>query len=138
MPREAIDSGVTYLLKLQNDGDGGFSYTGPGIGSNLPRTGMALYVLERTGRSESSEAERAAKYILKNFKDSSSKKPYEFYGIFWGASGMALRGGKDAERYAAWMYPHCKVKQQADGSFQSPMGVVLPSISVALALSPED
>jgi hypothetical protein len=137
VPQDAIEDGVTYMLRLQNEQDGGFAYVDFAKSSNLARTGMALSILQQTGKGRSPEAARAAAYILTMMENGGeSDGAYPYYGLFWCAAGMALRGGDDAKRFAEWMYAYCAEKQAEDGTFVSPLGTVLPTISVVLAMAP--
>jgi beta-lactamase regulating signal transducer with metallopeptidase domain len=138
VPATAIDHSVEFMLRLQNPKDGGFAYVPAAspLGSNVARTGMALHVLQATGRATSPEADRAAEYILKN-ASSTQGQSYEFYGLFWCASGMAARGGEDATAFAAWMYPHCIGRQDENGGYTTHLGSVVPTLSVLLARAPD-
>lgn len=128
---EVLAAGVKYVQRLQND-DGGFSYVaGPGQ-SNVGRTGMGLYVLQRVGLGDTKEAKKAAAYLIKNGAE--GKKTYPFYGQFWGAAAMSLRGGDDAAAFAKTILPGLRKAQSKDGSFKSPAGPLMGAASVALTL----
>lgn len=128
---EVIAAGVKYVQRLQN-ADGGFAYVSGAGQSNVGRTGMGLYVLQRVGLSDTTEAKKAAAYLIKNGAE--GKKTYPFYGQFWGASAMSLRGGDDAKAFAKTILPGLKKAQAEDGSFVSPAGPLMGAASVALTL----
>ena len=67
--------------------------------------GMGLYLLQRAGMGDSPQAAKAAAYLLHHMPGALAEpQQWEYHGICWGSAAMALRGGDDARKYAAWIY----------------------------------
>ena len=96
---------------------------------------MGLYCLQRAGKGDSAEAEKAAKRLLAVYRE--PQKAYEYYGILWGSAAMANRGGDDAKAHARWMFKHCGGTQGEKGHWNSSFGDVMGTIFVMLAYAPE-
>ena len=98
---------------------------------------MGLYLLQRAGMGDSPQATKAAAYLLHHMPGALAEpQQWEYHGICWGSAAMALRGGDDARKYAAWIYRHLAARQSADGSFRE-MTTMIALVSVALALAPD-
>jgi hypothetical protein len=136
VPTEAIEAALTYVMSLRNEKDGGFGYTMSGTGSNVGRTGMALYLLQKAGRGDSAMAASAAAYLAANPPGRPGKRdPYDFYGIYWASLALGLRGGEAAGSYAAGTVAYGAASLQEDGSVRDSLGPVLATISLAAALA---
>lgn len=116
VPQEAIDFAVKYVLQHQDNGQGCIGYQGTQDFA-ITLTGAGLLCLELTGHHGEESTLKAAKYILRTFKElPNQERP--FYGTYYSSQAMFQIGGQYWDKYASWMYEYWLPKQKGDGSWE--------------------
>ena len=120
VPKDSLDKGVAYILRLAVKGEGGFGYQNGG-GPNRARTGTGILSLEMLGqRSEKQphlpEALAGGDYLLKNPLTNPGDEFY-YYSVYYGSQAANQLGGK----YWEGIYPKIREtllgRQRPDGSW---------------------
>jgi hypothetical protein len=89
VPRKTIDKAVGYIRKCHNK-DGGYNYSGPPGGSNMPRTSAGVCSLQFAGEYSADEVRDGLEYLLKGKESDYSHFWYtQYYGVhaFYFAGG---------------------------------------------------
>ncbi len=108
-----IRKGLEYIKTCARP-DGGFSYQ-PGGGSNKPRTGIGLLLLQLLGESDSPLVDKAAEYLLKN--PLRPGETYFYYGLYYCSQGMFQRGGEHWQFWRKMLMDSVVPIQVEDGSW---------------------
>jgi hypothetical protein len=108
-----IRKGLDYI-KSCSCPDGGFAYQ-PGGGSNKPRTGIALLLLQLLGESDSAAVDKAADYLLKN--PLQPGETYFYYGLYYCTQAMFQKGGEHWQFWRNLLMQAVVPIQVADGSW---------------------
>ena len=108
-----IRKGLDYIKSCARP-DGGFSYQ-PGGGSNKPRTGIGVLLLQLLGESESQLVSRGADYLLKN--PLRPGETYFYYGLYYCTQAMFQKGGEHWQFWRKNLLETVVPIQSADGSW---------------------
>ena len=116
VPKETVDNCIDYVKHSQNP-DGGFRYMLLGGASSFPRSAAGVVALYSAAVYDAKEIEAGVTY-LKQFMNEiklGSRYSHYFYGHYYAAQAMWIRGGDD---WGTW-YPAIRdelVKRQAVAS----------------------
>src|SRR5262249_28173567 len=115
VPRETVDACIAYVRRSQNP-DGGFRYMLPGGASGFARSAAGVVALYCAAVYDAAETDRGIPY-LRQFRPgnaASSSHNHYFYGHYYAAQAMWIRGGDDWDNW----YPAIRdelVGRQAPG-----------------------
>ena len=122
---EAVERGVAYLRRLQND-DGGFRYQSSAGPSASPRTAAALFALVAAGGGEEEPVRRGFDWLdahpvkLGTTIKLESGDGYALYGLAATAAALWQRGDADWEAWYPATAATLIAAQREDGSWQDP------------------
>ena len=121
VPKETVDRCIKYCKQAQNP-DGGFRYMLQGGGSAFPRSAAGLVAMYSAAVYDEKELDLGFKYLfnsLPNGKNGLASRgmSHYFYGHYYAAQAMWIRGGKDWETWYPAIRDELINKQSADGSW---------------------
>ncbi len=139
VPKEAIESGIEYILRCRTS-QGGYTYQAGRGGPGLGRTGTALLCLELTGQHGDKAPRAAGDYILRAIGATKGggrgiQDGHFFYATYYASQGMFQLGGQHWEQWAEVMYPTLLKAQRQDGSWLSKHGPTYGTAMAVLAMS---
>lgn len=108
-----VRKGLDYI-KSCACADGGFSYQ-PGGGSNKPRTGLGILVLQLLGESDSPLVAKGAEYLVQNPLQAGQN--YFYYGLYYCTQGMFQKGGEHWQFWRKHIVDTVLPLQNPDGSW---------------------
>lgn len=117
--------GTRYVETLQNE-NGGFGYkdskkpirSSPNGYFSL--TGAGMLSLQMWGKGSSSAVRKGSDYILDNSVFSYDTEESDFYGHYYEAQAMMIRGGAEWKRYNAMFKDQLVLNQNQNGSWKKP------------------
>ena len=132
VPKETVDACIRYVKQSQNT-DGGFRYMLSGGASAFPRSAAGVVALYSAAVYDSKEVDLGIGYLKQYMNEIkfSNRYSHYFYGHYYAAQAMWIRGGED---WMAW-YPAIRDelvnKRAANGSWPDQIG---PEYGTAMAL----
>jgi len=102
VPRETVERCIKYVKRSQNP-DGGFKYMIQGGPSGFPRSAAGVVALYSAAVYDAKEVDAGIAYLKRLMPEIKlgQRSPHYFYGHYYAAQAMWIRGGED---WSAW-YP---------------------------------
>ena len=102
VPRETVERCIKYVKRSQNP-DGGFKYMIQGGPSGFPRSAAGVVALYSAAVYDAKEVDSGISYLKRLMPEIKlgQRSPHYFYGHYYAAQAMWIRGGED---WAMW-YP---------------------------------
>ena len=134
VPKETVENCIKYCKDSQNP-DGGFRYMLQGGGSAFPRSAAGIVAMYSAAVYDQAEIDRGFDYLnkyLPSGRDGGPPKfPHYFYGHYYAAQAMWIRGGKDWDDWYPAIRDELLAKQMTQGYW---MDTICREYGTAMAL----
>jgi hypothetical protein len=105
VPQSVIDRARSYVIKCQNEQDGGFRYQlGQRSGSEFARSAAGVMALMMTNRRDSPEAQRGLRYLRQHGPANFRNGKYYYYAHYYAVQCFYQAGQR---QYQSW-YPRIR------------------------------
>jgi RNA polymerase sigma factor (sigma-70 family) len=123
VPDETFNACIRYVKNSQNP-DGGFRYMLQGGASAFPRSAGGLMALLSAGGSDSKEVREGLNYLRQYMRaiKLGSRYSHYFYGHYYAAQAMKLRGGDDWNEWYTAIRDELLRRQAAAGYWADSIG----------------
>ena len=132
VPKETVEACIDYVKEAQNT-DGGFRYMLRSGSSAFPRSAAGVVALYSAAVYDGESVEDGIDYLKQHRPDDRflRRLPHYFYGHYYAAQAMWIRGGEDWNRWYPAIRDELIGDQEADGSWADGFG---PAYGTAMAL----
>lgn len=132
IPKETVEACIDYVKQAQNP-DGGFRYMLRGGSSAFPRSAAGVVALYSAAVYDGSAVDEGIDYLKQHRPDDRflRRLPHYFYGHYYAAQAMWIRGGDDWNRWYPAIRDELLNDQEPDGSWADGFG---PAYGTAMAL----
>lgn len=114
VPAETIQRAIKFVNHCQNE-DGGFNYSGPPGGSNMPRTAAGVCSLQFAGDYSAQQVRKGLDYLLNGQQDATS---HFYYMSYYAVHAFYFAGGGYWEKWYPTAREQILAKQNSkDGSW---------------------
>ena len=123
VPRETIERCIRYVKRSQNT-DGGFRYMLQGGPSQFPRSAAGVVALYSAAVYDAKEVDNGINYLKRLMPEikHGQRSPHYFYGHYYAAQAMWIRGGDDWSRWYPAIRSELVQRQNAAGSWVDGFG----------------
>jgi hypothetical protein len=132
VPKETVDACIRYVKQSQNT-DGGFRYMLSGGASAFPRSAAGVVALYSAAVYDSKEVDAGIGYLKQYMNEIkfSNRYSHYFYGHYYAAQAMWIRGGEDWNTWYPAIRDELVNKRALNGSWSDQIG---PEYGTAMAL----
>lgn len=132
IPKETVEECIDYVKQAQNP-DGGFRYMLRGGSSAFPRSAAGVVALYSAAVYDDRAVDDGIDYLKQHRPDDRflRRLPHYFYGHYYAAQAMWIRGGDDWNRWYPAIRDELLNDQEPDGSWSDGFG---PAYGSAMAL----
>jgi hypothetical protein len=116
VPNETVKACIEYVKQSQN-ADGGFRYMLQGGASAFPRSAAGVVALQSAGEYDNKEVKDGVAYLKQYMREIKlgSRYSHYFYGHYYAAQAMWIRGGSDWEEWFPAIRAELVRRQQTAG-----------------------
>ncbi len=123
VPKETVERCIHYVKRSQNS-DGGFRYMLQGGPSQFPRSAAGVVALYSAAVYDAKEVDSGIAYLNRALNEvhNGQRSPHYFYGHYYAAQAMWIRGGDDWSRWYPTIRAELVQRQNGEGAWVDGFG----------------